>query len=231
MRVLRSMSLLASDFEIGDLHPDVARVVRLMAEFPRRWALCGGWAVDAWLGYVSREHGDVDVLIFEEDQLVLREHLAGWQMVAHDDNWNGKTPIWPNTPIPAVELWTGRHVDVPGHFHVRSDDNFDFEVNLNRCDGEEWVLNKDPLVSLPIDDCIGESRWGVPAATPALVAYYKLNPAASGWSATGVREPRMRPKDEADVEALLPLLSPEMRGWLGESINKVAPGHAWLDRM
>jgi hypothetical protein len=219
--------LSSSVFDTRDIPRDVARVVALMTKFPGQWALCGGWAVDAWLGKVSREHGDVDIAIFEDDQLALRDLLPGWQMVAHDDSWDAKTPIWPNVPIPPAELWMGRHVDVPGHFHVRSADNFDFEVNLNNRIGDQWRLNREPLVTLPIDNGIRISRWGVPTVSPELAAYYKLIP---------VRQPNeplpaMRPKDNADVEALLPLLLPGQRKWLFESVEKVEPDHAWLQRL
>ena len=44
------------------------RVSELMGTLGRPWALCGGWAVDAWLGRVTREHLDVDLSVFEEDQ-------------------------------------------------------------------------------------------------------------------------------------------------------------------
>lgn len=157
---------------------DVARVVGLMANFPARWALCGGLAADSWLGYISREHGDVDVVVFEDDQLALRDLLAGWQLVAHDVHWDGKTAIWPNVPIPPTELWAGRHVDVPGHFHARSVDDFDFEVNIAQGSGKDWILHLDPHVAMPVDEAIAISRWGVPTAAPAVVAYYKLKPGA-----------------------------------------------------
>lgn len=210
---------------------DVARVVGLMANFPGRWGLCGGWAADAWLGHISRAHHDVDVVVFEDDQLALRDLLAGWQMVAHDDNWKGTIPIWPNQPIPATELWTGRHVDVPGHFHVRSADNFDFEINIAMRDAINWVLHTDPRVAMPVDEAIAISRWGVPTAVPAVVACYKLSPEVSGSSASGTKTPQMRPKDEADVRLLLPILTAEHREWLHKSVASLNSGHPWLQQL
>ena len=56
-----------------------------MGTFESTWALCGGWAVDAWLGRESREHHDIDVALFHEDQFALYEHLAGWRLIGHDD--------------------------------------------------------------------------------------------------------------------------------------------------
>ena len=68
-----------------------------MSTFPRPWCLCGGWAIDAWLGRTSREHGDVDLSVFTDDCRQLFDHLAGWQMIHFEGDslptgysqWNG----------------------------------------------------------------------------------------------------------------------------------------------
>jgi hypothetical protein len=55
-----------------------------MSGYPRPWALCGGWSLDAWLGRETRPHGDLDISILLPDQRVIFDHLAGWHLVAHD---------------------------------------------------------------------------------------------------------------------------------------------------
>jgi hypothetical protein len=47
---------------------EISRVAEVMADFGPPWALCGSWAVDAWLGKTTRSHEDVDVSIREEHQ-------------------------------------------------------------------------------------------------------------------------------------------------------------------
>ncbi|TMF97813.1 MAG: hypothetical protein E6I03_13425, partial [Chloroflexi bacterium] len=64
---------------------DVARIAELMSTYRAAWALAGGWAVDAWLGRLTRDHGDVDLAVFENDRQALFEHLAGWQLIAHEE--------------------------------------------------------------------------------------------------------------------------------------------------
>jgi hypothetical protein len=79
-----------------------------MASYPDDWALGGGWAVDAWLGRVTRDHGDIDVIVF--DQGALLEHLPGWQLLAHD----------PQAPDHNNEWWEGQRVlSHCTHIHVR----------------------------------------------------------------------------------------------------------------
>lgn len=41
------------------------------------WWLAGGWAIDLHIGYVTRVHEDIDVLVLREDQLRVQQHLAG----------------------------------------------------------------------------------------------------------------------------------------------------------
>ena len=81
----------------------VARVAETMSGYPAHWVLCGGWAVDAWLGGETREHGDIDITIFNDDARALYEHLAGWQLIAHDTQVPGNSS----------EAWTGRPKESP----------------------------------------------------------------------------------------------------------------------
>src|SRR5262245_29984059 len=50
----------------------------LMAEFPAPWGVAGGWALDLFLGSLTRGHADIDIVIFRQDQLILRKHLRRW---------------------------------------------------------------------------------------------------------------------------------------------------------
>lgn len=61
-----------------------AEVVDLLAPMDRPWWIAGGWAIDLHLGRTTREHGDIDVLILREDQLVLQQVLDGWDLHAAD---------------------------------------------------------------------------------------------------------------------------------------------------
>ena len=66
----------------GPAPAQVAQVAQLMASFPADWYLCGGWGVDAWLGRQTRDHHDIEVAIFTEDQPAVFEHIAGWGLKA-----------------------------------------------------------------------------------------------------------------------------------------------------
>jgi Aminoglycoside-2''-adenylyltransferase len=209
----------------------VALIADLMSSFQPAWFLCGGWAVDSWLGRQTREHGDLDITVFHDDQRALFDHLSGWNLIAHDPNVAGAT----------TEPWDGRRLDLPAHIHARpggdqnlealktwvstpgsqSRDGLDLEIIINERKGNDWVLAPDPSIALPLDRSIRQSPVGVPTAVPEVLMFYK---------ATAYRgDPRYpRRHDEADFRALVPALGEEQREWLREAISLVASDHPWL---
>jgi len=220
----------------------VARIADVMSTYRPPWALAGGWAVDAWLGRLTRDHGDVDLAVF--DQPALFEHLAGWQLIGHDETKENE----------GADLWDGRALVPPAHLHGRppeqsgplperfddsgmrvvfSADGFWLDIQLCECSGGDWVLNSDapasavaePRVAKPLAGCIRQSRWGLPTVAPEVILFLK----ATLYVGT---KNHLRPHDEADFVALLPLLSEEQRGWLRAAVSRVYDGeHPWVDRM
>jgi hypothetical protein len=47
----------------------------VMIDFDRPWCIAGGWAIDLAVGHATRQHKDVEIAIFREDQH-LRAYLA-----------------------------------------------------------------------------------------------------------------------------------------------------------
>jgi hypothetical protein len=183
----------------------VAYVRDLLVGFDPPWFLCGGWAVDAWLGEQTRHHADVDIAVFHRDQRAVFEQFPGWELVGHD----------PNVPDDTTEPWNGRHLDLPAHVHVRRDPAFEFELLLNERTDHDWVLERDPRISVPLDRAVRPSAWGLPTAAPEVVLFYKAGETP-------------RPHDERDMLALLPTLTEGQRTWLRESLVMARPGHPWL---
>ena len=197
----------------------VAPIVEAFAGFSAPWALCGGWAVDAWLGRVTREHVDVDISIFIQDQRALFEQLSGWQLVAHG----------PNSQSGVHSQWDGHRLDLPVHIHGRldpgepipqgrdlfSEDGFALDIQFGDRSGDDWVLSREPLISIPIVDSVRESAWGVPTLVPELLLFFKAY--------------ERRNQDSRDFAALLPELSGEQRRVLRDTISRMR--HPWLSEL
>ncbi|MEX0782683.1 MAG: hypothetical protein WD557_08535 [Dehalococcoidia bacterium] len=204
----------------GDRVPEpVAALAAVMATFPAPWALCGGWAVDAWLGRETREHGDVDLSVFVQDQGALFEHLRGWQLLAHDAAWQ---------PNERDGWWDGHQLlNHPSHIHGRppemsgavppdgiatTEDGFWLDIQINERAGDEWLISRDPLMSMPLRDAVTTSPWSLPTVVPEVLLAFKARD--------------LRRRDKLDFEALLPRLDQGQRQWLREAISRM--GHPWM---
>lgn len=213
----------------------MAPVADLMSSYAGDWLICGGWAVDAWLGQITRSHVDIDVMVFNDQQELAYQKFASWDMVAHDAV----------DPGPTTELWTGRRLEMPAHVHARArdgespanlikwvtppynqlpdDKNVELIIN-DRTDGN-WILHAETGLTRAWEDCFAESPWGIPMAVPEILLFYK---STAYWRRTDLKP---RPHDERDFDALLPVLSSNQRDWLRTAIRHVIPDHPWLDRL
>jgi hypothetical protein len=191
-----------------------------MSTYRAPWALCGGWAVDAWLGRQTREHGDVDITVSAQDLAILFDHLSGWQMVAH-----GHGIVLGD----ASELWDGRPLDPPAHLHARPDtgealpdgvvltaeQGFALDIMIDDQSGGEWTLSSEPRIVLPLRNCVRRSAWGLPTAVPEVLLFFKAG--------------ELRRRDRLDFLALLPRLTRKQRHWLRNAVALV--GHPWLPQL
>lgn len=88
----------------------------------------GGWAVDLWVGRVTRVHDDIDVLVLRVDESRVDAALAaaGWVHTPHDDDLVGTTYAGDGYDLQLTFVATdddGRMlVPVPGEPIVLSDD-------------------------------------------------------------------------------------------------------------
>ena len=202
----------------NDVPEPVAPIADLMSSFPAQWALCGGWAVDAWLGRSTREHADVDISVFVQDQQALFDHLTSWQLTAHGLN----------VEIDTHKLWDGQPLEFPGHIHARPDrgevlpdgdlmpeQGFILDLQLGDRSGDEWVLNAEPRIAIPMANAVRESPWGLPTVAPEVLLFFKSI--------------ELRRRDKLDFARVLPHLTDEQREWLRDAVSRL--GHPWQAKL
>jgi hypothetical protein len=161
-----------------------------MATFPGDWALCGGWAVDAWLGSQTRTHKDVDIAVFQDNLDALLSHFAGWELLAHD-------AVDPDSMV----QWQGRSLTLPAHVHARRED-LNLDLQISRRDGDRLVVA--PGLVIELRQAMSAGEWGVPVLAPQVVLYYKAL--------------ERRPQDDLDFAILEPQLSNAQASWLRDAL-------------
>lgn len=189
---------------------DLESLARLLDRFPVPWFICGGWAIDLFVGSQTREHGDLEVGIFRDDQLVIREFFSNWTL--------GKVVEAHDAAI--VPWYVGEWLLLPIHQVKLYRDDFqprEFEFFLNDTDEELWHFRRLPEISMLRDQLIHRTRDGIFYVAPEVQLLYKAR--------------HLREHDRSDFEAALPLMDGEQRGWLRSALARFLPGHEWIDRL
>lgn len=179
-----------------------SKVTKYLSGFDRPWGIAGGWAIDLFIGKETRNHLDVEVAIFREDQHVLKNAL----------------PDWSFQKVVSGELlpWERGWLELPIHeIHGIHKQGFDrLEVLLNETKDGRWFFRRDPMISFPETTLFLQSTKGIPVLHPVIVLLYK---------AKSTRE-----KDHVDFFTVKSLLNDEDKRWLKESLQLHVPGHEWI---
>jgi hypothetical protein len=184
----------------------VDAVAALLAPVDAPWWIAGGQAIDLWLGRTTRAHLDLDVQVLRRDQERFRVHLAGWELASAHEG--------------ALTPWT--HGDVPDAANAvwcrpAGASAWSFELLLAPADGDRWVFRRDARISRPLADVGVTVAAAIPVVAPEIQLLFKAK--------------RARPRDEADLANVLPVLDDTRRAWLAASLALVHPGHPSIARV
>lgn len=106
----------------------------------------------------TRDHVDIDIVTFVDDQRAVFEQLSSWNLIAHDAIVDQETK----------DPWDGRQLVLPAHVHAHSDD-LELEVLINERSHDEWVLSDEPPSSyrsrVPLRDRRGGFRRSFPRSS------------------------------------------------------------------
>jgi len=171
------------------------------------WCVVGGWAIDLFLGAVTRAHGDLEVAIPRTAFRRVREHLARFDFYVVGD---GETRLLAAGAEPPADKHQNWVVDpVENVWRV--------DVMLEPGDASTWVYRRDPSIRAPRAQMTA-TRDGMPYLKPEGTLLFKAK-----WSDLE--------KNEADLRACLPRLDAEARRWLCDALARDRPGHAWIERL
>lgn len=143
-----------------------------MARFPHPWFVCGGWAIDLFVGEVTREHEDIELDILRADQASVRTHFAGREL------YKSISGGW-------VSWGEGERLDLPIHqVLVRPLDagpldepwepvRGEIQFFLNDAEGGVWLCRRDERVTRPLREVSVRAASGIPIVAPEIQLLYK----------------------------------------------------------
>lgn len=182
-------------------------VAELLSDAPFGWWITGGWAIELACGR-SRPHDDMDVAFLALDLPSVRRWVQ--DRCLH---------LWAPGPARLRPVLPGIRVrDDEEQFWLRKDAASPWLLDLlaTPTDGDDWVFKKDQRITRPLEE-VGTRLDGIPVVVPEIALLFKAA--------------HDRPKDRADLQAVLPRLDPTQREWLGASLRTWQGEHAWLDHL
>lgn len=178
-------------------------VCGFMKGFTRPWFVAGGWAMDLYLGRITREHSDIEIAILREDQLELRSYLECWEFKKIRQ---GKLEPW----------FADERLELPVHeIHARrpSVALCELEILLNESDGHFWVYRRNPLVKRELSLVSMSTKDNIPYLAPEIVLLYKA------------KDPKLH--DERDFQNVRSRLDKERSSWFRRALATCHPHHRW----
>jgi GrpB-like predicted nucleotidyltransferase (UPF0157 family) len=190
----------------------VEAVALELKQFEHPWHIASGWAIDLFMGRVTRVHHDVDVVIARTDQLALQHCLAqrGWKLLTP---FEGRQEPWP----PHMLLEPPRH-----QVHAHRDEAF-IDCLLSDLSNGLWHYRRDPAVVRQLDRAVLRTAHGIPFLAPELVLLFK--------SKNTSFNKRERSQDRIDFDLVHTHLEAERRAWLRWALLATEPEHPWIEQL
>ena len=218
------------------------------------YAVCGGYGFDIFAGEELRTHGDFDIVIYKEDrQRVVQFFLdKGWTVYGRfmeegrlitqhlfykiddiaDSYWSDCKNMWAVKPeclqdvLHKLDRMQGERGEVYT-YQTRKwlvQDEIEFiELEIDSREGSDFVVQENPKIVRSLDKAILH-RDDIPYLVPEIILFYKSDKHS-------FEHPNVKPKTQADFEAIMPLLSDESKAWLADAVEKAYPdGHEWLNQ-
>jgi len=184
-----------------------SKVQSLMRDFRPDWFIAGGWAIDLFLGRVTRKHADIEIAIFRKDQLALQNYLRDWNL---QKAGGGKLSEWKKheyLELPIHEI----------HCFNETAELSCLEVLLNECENGVWRFRRDRRITKPVTELYLTNDAGLRFLCPEVILLYKSkNP---------------REKDEQDFRAVIEKLSAESKKWLKDALLICDARHHWRPKL
>jgi hypothetical protein len=163
----------------------------------------GGWAIDLFLGEVTRPHGDLEIAVLRWDLGAVRRQLAEFTFHTVGNGTIRRLGADEEGSPDRRQHWVLD--EQAGAWRV--------DVMIEPGDDEWWVYRRDERIRRRRSLMVEQTPEGIPFLRPEGALLYKATASST--------------KDEADLGAVLPRLDAGARVWLAAALAVAHPGHPW----
>jgi len=168
------------------------------------WCVAGGWAIDLFLGEVTRPHGDIEIAVPAGRFAEIAGCFPDCDFCVPVDG--ALVPATAETLAEGFQTWAVE----------RAAGRWRFDVFREPHDGDTWVCRRDERIRRPYAEVVRHDPAGLPYLAPEIVLLFKAKHGGE--------------KDQADFARAHPRLDPDQRRWLADALDLAHPGHAWGGR-
>lgn len=142
-------------------------IAEMLSSLDKPWYVAGGWAIDLYLQQQRRDHKDVDIAVFRQDQLTFQNYFLdrGWKLCKY---------VGDST---RVEPWSiSEQLKLPdrGILAERSDMAMPrMDILLSEKNGDRWYYHADSRITHQIKTLGIRSDLGVLFFSPEVVLLFK----------------------------------------------------------
>ena len=206
---------------------------RLLSGHGFEYAFCGGFAIDLFLGYESRPHGDIDITAYWQDRDIIIKHMQSLGYDVYEIIGGGKghhiTDINTQYRLKNNIFCCKKDCTLPKFTKTEEDDIYiidvldiyqselDFlEFIFNHKNDTHFIYSRNSRIRHSLDDAVLYNN-GVPYLAPEICLLYK---------STSVDRPGYR----QDYKLAAKAMNQRQKKWLNDALKTANPkGHIWID--
>jgi hypothetical protein len=171
------------------------------------WHVVGGWALDLWHGFETRNHEDIEIAILRDDFSIFRHALPEMRFYCAGSGQVRHLPPDAEPPDSVHQVWC---LEAEAQ-------KWKLDIMLEPGTRDEWVFRRDGRIRRRRSDMVERTKDGMPFLNPAGVLLFKAK--------------HRRPKDELDFENTIGKLVASECVWLKTGLGQAHPGHEWIVRL
>lgn len=197
------------------------------------YAVCGGFAIDLFLGYESRKHGDIDILAYWKDRNAIIEYMQSkgyevFEMLGggkchritdiNNQMFQKRNIFCSKDNCELVQLWETSEEDILfiDFKHIGQTKLNFMEFLFNDKSATDFLYARNHDVKRSLDKAVLFAD-GIPYLAPEICLLYK---------STDIT----REGYQHDYEKAFGKMSEDQRDWLNRALNTMFPdGHKWIN--